>query len=98
MIAKENVDFLETLLAPIKLEFNNINMILVHGSLFSNTEYLHEDREGKDIINMLEDSKSNIIVCGHTHIPYHRIIKNQDNSLCHIINAGSVVKPKDGNP
>ena len=98
MITKENVDFLETLPTNIKLEFNNINMILVHGSPYSNTEYLHEDREEKDIINMLEDTKSNIIVCGHTHIPYHRIIKNQDNSLNHIINAGSVGKPKDGNP
>lgn len=98
MISKENIDFLKTLPAHIKLEFNNINMILVHGSPYSNTEYLHEDREEKDIINMLEASKSNIIVCGHTHIPYHRIIKNQDNSLYHIITAGSVGKPKDGNP
>ena len=98
MIAKENVDFLETLPANIKLEFNNMNMILVHGSPYSNTEYLHEDREERDIINMHEDTKTNIIVCGHTHIPYHRVIKNQNNSFYHVINAGSVGKPKDGNP
>jgi diadenosine tetraphosphatase ApaH/serine/threonine PP2A family protein phosphatase len=33
-------------------------------------------------------------VCGHTHLPYHRILP----SGRHIVNAGSVGKPKDGDP
>jgi diadenosine tetraphosphatase ApaH/serine/threonine PP2A family protein phosphatase len=33
-------------------------------------------------------------VCGHTHIPYHRVL----SSGRHVINAGSVGKPKDNDP
>lgn len=42
---------------------------------------------------VLEASRSDILVCGHTHIPYHKIIDGK-----HLINAGSVGKPKHGDP
>lgn len=35
-----------------------------------------------------------VLVCGHTHILYHRILP----SGRHVVNAGSVGKPKDHNP
>ncbi len=35
-----------------------------------------------------------MLVCGHTHLPYHRIL----SSGRHVVNAGSVGKPKDVNP
>lgn len=35
-----------------------------------------------------------MLVCGHTHILYHRILP----SGRHVVNAGSVGKPKDHNP
>lgn len=43
---------------------------------------------------LLDLAKADVIVCGHTHIPYHRILP----SGRHVINAGSVGKPKDKNP
>jgi diadenosine tetraphosphatase ApaH/serine/threonine PP2A family protein phosphatase len=33
-----------------------------------------------------------VLVCGHTHKPYHRILPRGR----HVVNAGSVGKPKDG--
>lgn len=36
---------------------------------------------------------ADVLVCGHIHIPYHRIRP----SGRHVVNAGSVGKPKDGN-
>ena len=39
-------------------------------------------------------AEAEVLVCGHTHIPYHRILP----SGRHVVNAGSVGKPKDGNP
>jgi len=43
---------------------------------------------------LLDLAQADVVVCGHTHIPYHRILP----SGRHIVNAGSVGKPKDGNP
>jgi diadenosine tetraphosphatase ApaH/serine/threonine PP2A family protein phosphatase len=39
-------------------------------------------------------ANADVIVCGHTHIPYHRTLPSGH----HVVNAGSVGKPKDGNP
>jgi diadenosine tetraphosphatase ApaH/serine/threonine PP2A family protein phosphatase len=39
-------------------------------------------------------AEADVLVCGHTHLPYHRILP----SGRHVVNAGSVGKPKDGNP
>ena len=35
-----------------------------------------------------------MLVCGHTHLPYHRVL----GSGRHVVNAGSVGKPKDDDP
>ncbi|MBF6614096.1 MAG: hypothetical protein IVW55_13295 [Chloroflexi bacterium] len=35
---------------------------------------------------------SDVLVCGHTHIPYHRILPSSRQ----VTNEGSVGKPKDG--
>jgi diadenosine tetraphosphatase ApaH/serine/threonine PP2A family protein phosphatase len=40
---------------------------------------------------MLKPLKIDLLLFGHTHIPYHRIVDN-----VHMINMGSVGKPKDG--
>jgi predicted phosphodiesterase len=40
---------------------------------------------------MMEKEKGNILICGHTHIPFHRII-----SSLTVINDGSVGRSKDG--
>lgn len=104
MIAKNHIDFLSDLPAHIKLEFkianSSVNMLLVHGSPYSNTEYLFENRDEKEIIDIFQKSETDILVCGHTHIPYHRILNknNESENHFHLINAGSVGKPKDGNP
>ncbi|MDR7210224.1 metallophosphoesterase family protein [Flavobacterium piscis] len=103
MIAKNNIEYLSDLPAHIKLEFtlNNqmLTMLFVHGSPFSNTEYLFENKDEKELLDIFQKTGTDILVCGHTHIPYHRIIesKNQTNKYYHAINAGSVGKPKDGN-
>lgn len=103
MIAKNHIEFLSDLPANIKLEFTlnkkTIKMLLVHGSPSSNTEYLYENKDESELLDIFYKSEIDILVCGHTHIPYHRIIesKNHTNKYYHTINAGSVGKPKDGN-
>jgi diadenosine tetraphosphatase ApaH/serine/threonine PP2A family protein phosphatase len=40
---------------------------------------------------MLKPLDIDALVCGHTHKPYHRVVDG-----IHVINDGSVGKPKDG--
>jgi predicted phosphodiesterase len=104
IVGKEQIEYLSTLPAHIKLEHQVINklimILMVHGSPYSNREYLLEDKDEKDFTDIFLDSGADVILCGHSHKPYHRVLKNPDKlgGYFHAINVGSVGKPKDGNP
>jgi putative phosphoesterase len=89
--SEENKKFLREL--PEQLEFNlgEYEVLLVHGSPRRLNEYLYAGSE--QIEEVLAEVDADILVCGHTHLPYHRLIAGQ-----HVINVGSVGKPKHGNP
>ena len=87
----------------LKFIFNEeeINLLMVHGSPRKINEYLFEDRAEKSIQRIIEDANSDILLFGHTHQPYHRILEHEKNGqkkFRHAINIGSVGKPKDGDP
>lgn len=99
--------YLRALPAHINLEFQlnedeKLNVLLVHGSPRKINEYLFEDRPEKSLLRILKDSNADVLCFGHTHKPYHRIIEDKDeqtgSSYRHVINIGSVGKPKDGLP
>ncbi|MBF4519390.1 metallophosphoesterase family protein [Flavobacterium sp. ANB] len=104
IVGKEQIKYLSALPSHIKLEFQTadklIKILMVHGSPYSNKEYLLEDKKEKDFTAIFLDSNADIIICGHSHKPYHRVLENPNKkgSYFHAINAGSVGKPKDGNP
>ena len=89
-----NKKWLRTLPREIRLEVEGKRILLCHGSPRSTTEYLFENRSdgflrrfaagGKD------DANADIIVFGHTHVPYHRVVDG-----VHFVNSGSVGRPKD---
>jgi len=74
-------------------EIDGRKVIFVHGSPRKLNEYLYEDVPDTDIIPMLQEADAGVLVCGHTHLPYHRVIDGR-----HVINAGSVGRPKHGDP
>jgi predicted phosphodiesterase len=105
IIGEEERAYLRSLPAHIILEFqlNNdkLNLMLVHGSPRKVNEYLFEDREEKSMLRIMEQADADILCFGHTHKPYHRIMKTGDpvySNYRHAINIGSVGKPKDGDP
>jgi len=67
-------------------------IILFHASPLKNNLYWHEDRPTKFFREMAQKVDADIMIYGHTHIPYRKDIHNKV-----FINAGSVGKPKDGN-
>lgn len=87
----ENKAYLASLPKEITLTFNEKTIRLVHGSTRVINEYLKEDsKEADEVMNELVED---ILVCGHTHIPY---AKYYGEKL--LVNAGSVGKPKTGKP
>lgn len=90
----ENKLFLKQLPAHIPLQLDGLRVLLVHGSPRKINEYLYDDRPDATMERLLDIADADVLVCGHTHIPYHRTLP----SGRHVVNAGSVGKPKDGNP
>ena len=93
--------YLKALPAHIRLEYqlneSLLNMLLVHGSPRSVEEYMLEDLREEYVLDLLGQASADILFCGHSHKPYHRVIKAAEG-VKHIINTGSVGKPKDGDP
>lgn len=86
--------YLRNLPAQIPLQLRDLKVLLVHGSPRKINEYLYEDRPDRGLERILDQAEADVLVCGHTHLPYHRILP----SGRHVVNAGSVGKPKDGSP
>ena len=90
----ENKLYLRQLIDQIPLELGGLRIRLVHGSPRKINEYLFENRPDASLERLLDMAQADVLVCGHTHIPYHRILPSGRQ----VVNAGSVGKPKDGNP
>jgi len=90
----DNKLFLRELPAQFPLQLGELRVRLVHGSPRKINEYLFADRPEATLERLLDMAEAEVLVCGHTHIPYHRILP----SGRHVVNAGSVGKPKDENP
>lgn len=87
----ENKAYLRNLPKELVLTFNNKSIRFVHGSTRLINEYLKENsHEANEVMNEI---KEDILVCGHTHIPY---FKQYGEKL--LVNAGSIGKPKTNKP
>lgn len=91
----ENKAWLRELPRQIRLEVEGRQVLLCHGSPRSTTEYLFETRSEGYLKQFTpggkHDARAEVIVFGHTHVPYYRAVENVD-----FINTGSVGRPKDG--
>ena len=91
----EHKAWLRTLPRDIRLDVEGWKVLLCHGSPASTTEYLFETRSEpylqKFTAGGRNDAHADVIVFGHTHVPYHRAVDGVD-----FINTGSVGRPKDG--
>ncbi len=90
-VTEENKAFLRGLPNQILWERDEERTLLVHGSPRRINEYLYEDRPKDSLKRMLEPIDVNVLIFGHTHLPYHRVV-----SGVHLVNDDSAGKPKDG--
>lgn len=76
-------------------------LLMVHGSPRRINEYLFEDRPDSSLLRMMERAGADVMLFGHTHKPYHKVLEYEakgEKHYRHAINTGSVGKPKDGDP
>ncbi|MGJ3239491.1 MAG: metallophosphoesterase family protein [Anaerolineae bacterium] len=93
-VTDDHKAYLRQLLPQIALQVGSYRVLLVHGSPRKINEYLYEDRPDESFRRIMDGIEADVLVCGHTHLPYHKILPDGRQ----IINAGSVGKPKDNNP
>jgi putative phosphoesterase len=90
--SEENKAYLRSLPFSIPVVVGGVRFLLVHGSPRKVNEYLFADRPERSLERLFNEGNYDVLVCGHTHLPYHRVLASGKQ----VINAGSVGKPKDG--
>jgi putative phosphoesterase len=105
VVSTETRAYLHTLPRHLRLTFGTeaalCQVLLVHGSPRRINEYLFEDRPDTSLLRMMEAAGADVMLCGHTHKPYHKVLSSEvdgQRRYRHAINTGSVGKPKDGDP
>ena len=93
----DNKQFLSGLVSQIRLDYNYVSCLLVHGSPRSNEEYIYENHSEHLLIKMFEDTNTDVIITGHTHLSFIRNISMGDNRQKLFINAGSLGRTKEKN-
>jgi len=92
-VTERNGQYLSSLFDSITLEVLGRTLWFVHGSPRRINEYLFEDRPDSSFKHVIGEKKVDALFCGHTHLPYDRIVDG-----VHFVNTGSAGKPKDGDP
>lgn len=95
-ITKENKIFLSELPFHLKLNYKvakkHWDIQLVHSNLESNDVYLYENEDDEIFQNMLNESQSDVILMGHTHLSFTKYFNGK-----WVINAGSVGRSREKN-
>jgi len=91
--SQKTKDYLRIL--PFKISFvaYGKKVLLFHATPSKNNLYWYEDRPEKFFKEMSEKVDADVMIYGHTHKPYRKEFNGKV-----FINAGSVGKPKDGDP
>ncbi|MGC8778565.1 MAG: metallophosphoesterase family protein [Candidatus Caldatribacteriaceae bacterium] len=91
VVTPENKAFLRNLLPRYELKVGAFHLLFVHGSPRRINEYLFPDRPDESFRHIMASEKANVLLCGHTHIPFSRSIDHFT-----VVNDGSIGLPKDG--
>ncbi len=86
-------DYMRRLPFEIAFSVHNKRVKIFHATPIKNNLYWYYDRDEDFFLKMARKADADIMIYGHTHIPYRKDI---DNKV--FINAGSVGRPKDRDP
>lgn len=94
-LVEEDFEFIKTFKERVDARESDLKFLLVHGSPQNPIwEYIHEENVNEDFIKNLD---YNVVVMGHTHIPFVKKVQTKRGKGCLVINCGSVGQPRDRN-
>jgi predicted phosphodiesterase len=70
---------------------DGVTLLMVHGSPVSNEDTIYPSITARGLLWKLDGRRPDILVCGHTHLPFARRIRG---TL--VVNCGSTGQPVDG--
>jgi putative phosphoesterase len=92
-VSLKSKDYMKNLPPELAFDVFGRRVRLFHATPKKNNLYWYEDRPEKFFHEMAEKVAADIMIFGHTHKPYRKELNGKI-----FINAGSVGKPKDGDP
>ena len=91
-LTEEQLAFLASLPHPLSRDVDGLGSVLFcHGSPRSDEEIITAITPPKRLDPMLDGVREQVIVCGHTHVQFDRIVGDR-----RLVNAGSVGMPYEG--
>lgn len=88
--SQRSKDYMKSLPFVLCLSSSGFMVKMFHATPLKNNLYWHEDRDDRFFTDMGERASADVLIYGHTHVPYRKDIGGKT-----FINAGSVGKPKD---
>jgi putative phosphoesterase len=85
--------FMERLPERLALQIEGFNIFVVHGSPLSDKDYVYPSITSYGISTKMNGAKCDLLVCGHSHIPFVKIFRE-----LRVVNCGSVGMSVDGDP
>lgn len=98
LVDDERAAWLAALPKELRLDHEGAAVLLTHGSPRRIDEYLLPDRTDAFLGRLATEARAAVVCVGHVHIPYHRQVAMPDGANVDYVSAGSVGKPKDGDP
>lgn len=98
LIDDDHARWLASLPHEIRFEVAGVRVLLTHGSPRKVNEYLLPDRGDAQLARLANEAGADLVCVGHVHLPYHRTVIDAAGRTIHYVSAGSVGKPKDGDP
>lgn len=92
-VSPESKAYMKSLPSEIKFTAEGKKVWIFHATPKKNNLYWYEERPEKFFQEMAGKGDADILIYGHVHKPYRKDINGKV-----FINAGSVGKPKDGDP
>lgn len=92
-LGEEEKNWLMSLPNELSFEIEGIKFHVVHGSPQSDSDYIYPSITSFGLRTKIKDIKMDVLVCGHSHIPFIKVVNN-----IRVLNCGSVGKPIDGDP
>lgn len=92
-LSKSSRDYIASLPEQQELVFDQIKLLLTHGSPDSISEHLRIDTPDQRLAELAKKTDANLVLCGHSHQAFIREVDG-----VYFVNPGTVGRQDDGDP